>query len=164
MKSIVTETSLKKKFYRTAPMCHLKSKYFNFGCKLCVRVVGCEPRWSRFACIPWLRDRLIGLHPPLQSQLHNKLPMYMINLKIIYDMVNIISMKNYEYLRRLRVGVNRYTYGRELVHHHNHIWEYLLSHGHYGIMIHQDQIVNIVRGTYTVYTHALYTVQYVVNS
>ena len=35
--------------------------------------------------------------------------MYMINLIIIYDVVNIFSMKNYESLRKLRVGVNRYT-------------------------------------------------------
>ena len=33
----------------------------------------------------------------------------MINLIIIYDVVNIFSMKNYESLRKLRVGVNRYT-------------------------------------------------------
>ena len=34
---------------------------------------------------------------------------YMINLIIIYDAVNIFSMKNYESLRKLTVGVNRYT-------------------------------------------------------
>ena len=33
----------------------------------------------------------------------------MINLMIIYDVVNIFSMKNYEYLRKLRVGVNGYA-------------------------------------------------------
>ena len=33
----------------------------------------------------------------------------MINLIIIYDVVNIFSMKNYESLRKSRVGVNRYT-------------------------------------------------------
>ena len=42
-------------------------------------------------------------------QLHNKLHMYMIKLIIIYDVVNIFSMKKYESLRKLRVGVNRYT-------------------------------------------------------
>ena len=31
----------------------------------------------------------------------------MINLITIYDVVNIFSMKNYESLRKLRVGVNR---------------------------------------------------------
>ena len=45
---------------------------------------------------------------PKQSQLHNKLPMYMINLIIIYVVVNIFSMKNNKSLRKLRVGVNRY--------------------------------------------------------
>ena len=35
--------------------------------------------------------------------------MYVINLIIIYDVVNIFSMKNYESLRKLRMGVNRYT-------------------------------------------------------
>ena len=35
--------------------------------------------------------------------------MYMVNLIIIYDVVNIFSMKNYKSLRKLRVGVNRYT-------------------------------------------------------
>ena len=43
------------------------------------------------------------------NQLHNKLRMYMINLIIIYDVVNIFSVKNYESLRKLRVGMNRYT-------------------------------------------------------
>ena len=33
----------------------------------------------------------------------------MINLITIYDVVNIFSMKNYKSLRKLRVGVNRYT-------------------------------------------------------
>ena len=37
-----------------------------------------------------------------------KLPMYMINLIIIYDVANIFSMKMYKSLRKLRVGVNRY--------------------------------------------------------
>ena len=41
----------------------------------------------------------------------------MINLMIIYDVVNTMSMKNYKYSRKLRVGVNWYP-GRELVHHH----------------------------------------------
>ena len=47
---------------------------------------------------------------PKQSQLHNKLPMYMymINLRIIYVVVNIFSRKNNKSLRKLRVGVNRY--------------------------------------------------------
>ena len=43
------------------------------------------------------------------NQLQNKLRMYIINLIIVYDVVNIFSMKNYESLRKLRVGVNRYT-------------------------------------------------------
>ena len=34
--------------------------------------------------------------------------MYMINLIIIYDMVNMFCMKKYKSLRKLRVGVNRY--------------------------------------------------------
>ena len=42
-------------------------------------------------------------------QFHNKLHMYMIKLIIIYDGVNIFSMKKYESLRKLRVGMNRYT-------------------------------------------------------
>ena len=53
----------------------------------------------------------IHTHPkisPKQSQLHNKLSMYMINLIIIYVVVNIFSMKNNKSLRKLRVGVNRY--------------------------------------------------------
>ena len=57
------------------------------------------------ACVP------IHAHPeisPKQSQLHNKLPMYMVNLIIIYVVVNIFSMKNNKSLRKLRVGVNRY--------------------------------------------------------
>ena len=33
---------------------------------------------------------------------------YMINLIIIYDVVNIFSMKKFKSLRKLRVGVNRY--------------------------------------------------------
>ena len=33
----------------------------------------------------------------------------MIKLIIIYDVVNIFSMKKYESLRKLRVGMNRYT-------------------------------------------------------
>ena len=55
----------------------------------------------------------IHAHPliyPKQPQLHNKLPMYMINWIIIYDVINnIFSLKNYKSLRKLRVGVNRYT-------------------------------------------------------
>ena len=54
---------------------------------------------------------LIHAHPkisPKQSQLHYKLPMYMINLIIIYVVVNIFSMKNNKSLRILMVGVNRY--------------------------------------------------------
>ena len=43
---------------------------------------------------------------PKQSQLHNKLLMYMINLVIIYVVVNSFSMKNHKSLRKLRVGVN----------------------------------------------------------
>ena len=35
--------------------------------------------------------------------------MYMTNLMIIYDVVNIFSVKNSKSLRKLRVGVNRYT-------------------------------------------------------
>ena len=35
--------------------------------------------------------------------------MYMIHLITIYDVVNIFSMKNYESLRKLRVGVKGYT-------------------------------------------------------
>ena len=35
--------------------------------------------------------------------------MYMINLIIIYVVVNIFSMKTYKSSRKLRVGVNRYT-------------------------------------------------------
>ena len=35
--------------------------------------------------------------------------MCMINLIIIYDMANIFTVKNYKSLRKLRVGVNRYT-------------------------------------------------------
>ena len=35
--------------------------------------------------------------------------MYMINLVIIYVVVNRFSMKNHKSLRKLRVGVNRYT-------------------------------------------------------
>ena len=53
----------------------------------------------------------IHAHPlisPKQSQLHNKLPMYMINLIIIYDLVNIFSMKNYKSSRKLGVGLNWY--------------------------------------------------------
>ena len=46
---------------------------------------------------------------PTQSQLHNKLPMYMTNLVIIYVVVNSFSMKNHKSLRKLRMGVNRYT-------------------------------------------------------
>ena len=46
---------------------------------------------------------------PKQSQLHDKLPMFMINLIIIYDVINIFSMKKCKSLRKLRVGVNRYT-------------------------------------------------------
>ena len=45
------------------------------------------------ACVP------IHAHPYIsakQLQLHSKLLMYMINLIIIYDMVNIFSMKNYQ--------------------------------------------------------------------
>ena len=52
----------------------------------------------------------IHAHPlisPKQSQLHNKLPMCMINLIIIYVVVNSFSMKNHKSLRKLRVGVNR---------------------------------------------------------
>ena len=33
----------------------------------------------------------------------------MIKLIIIYDVVNIFFVKKYKYLRKLRVGVNRYT-------------------------------------------------------
>ena len=53
----------------------------------------------------------IHAHPlisPKQSQLHNKLPMYMINLIIIYDVVNIFSMKNYKSSKKLGVGLNWY--------------------------------------------------------
>ena len=53
----------------------------------------------------------IHTHPkisPKQSQLHHKLPIYMINLVIIYVVVNIFSMKNYKCLRKLRVGMNKY--------------------------------------------------------
>ena len=53
----------------------------------------------------------IHAHPyiyPKQSQLNNKLQMYMINLMIIYNVVNIFSMKNYKCSRKLRVGVNWY--------------------------------------------------------
>ena len=35
--------------------------------------------------------------------------MYMIDLITTYDVVNLFSMENYESLRKLRVGVNRYT-------------------------------------------------------
>ena len=35
--------------------------------------------------------------------------MYMIHLIIIYDVVNIFSIKKYESFRKLGVGVNRYT-------------------------------------------------------
>ena len=51
----------------------------------------------------------IHAHPlisPKQSQLHNKLPMYMFNLVIIYVVVNIFSKKNYNSLGKVRVGVN----------------------------------------------------------
>ena len=50
-----------------------------------------------------------SLISPKQSQLHNKLPTYMINLIIIYVVVNSFSMKNHKSLTKLRVGVNRYT-------------------------------------------------------
>ena len=39
----------------------------------------------------------------------NKLPMCMINFIIIYDMVNLFSIKMYKSSRKLRVGMNRYT-------------------------------------------------------
>ena len=58
------------------------------------------------ARVPILSHPLIS---PKQSQLHNKLPMYMINLVIIYVVVNSFCMKNHKSLRKLRVGVNRYT-------------------------------------------------------
>ena len=54
----------------------------------------------------------IHAHPlifPKQSQLHNKLLMCMINLIIIYVLVNSFSMKNHKSLRKLRMGVNCYT-------------------------------------------------------
>ena len=35
--------------------------------------------------------------------------MYMINLIIIYDVINIFCMKIYKSLRKLRLGLNRYT-------------------------------------------------------
>ena len=35
--------------------------------------------------------------------------MYMVSLIIIYDVVNIFSMKNFKSLRKLWVGVNGYT-------------------------------------------------------
>ena len=57
-------------------------------------------------CVP------IHAHPhisPKQSQLHNKLPVYIIHLIVIYVVVNIFSMKNYRFLRKFRVGMNRYT-------------------------------------------------------
>ena len=57
------------------------------------------------ACVPIHAHLKIS---PKQSQLHNKLPMYMINLIIIYVVVNSFSMKNNKSLRKLRVGVNRY--------------------------------------------------------
>ena len=41
--------------------------------------------------------------------LHNKLLMYMNNFIIIYDVVNLFSIKKYKPLRKLRVGMNRYT-------------------------------------------------------
>ena len=43
--------------------------------------------------------------------------MYMINLMIIYDVVNTMSMKNYKSSRKLR-GERELVPGRELVHHH----------------------------------------------
>ena len=59
------------------------------------------PKWKSerllHACILEMRIRLIHAHPciyPKQSQLNNILQMYMINLMIIYDMVNIFSMKS----------------------------------------------------------------------
>ena len=48
-------------------------------------------------------------HPKIsqkQSQLHIKLPRYMIKLIVIYVAVKIFSMKNNKSLRKLRVGVN----------------------------------------------------------
>ena len=53
----------------------------------------------------------IHAHPwiyPKQSQLNNILQMYMINLRIIYDVVNIFSIKNYKSSRKLGVGLNWY--------------------------------------------------------
>ena len=44
--------------------------------------------------------------------------MCIINLIIIYDMVNMFSMKKYKSFRKLRVGVNRYM--GELVEVSNH--------------------------------------------
>ena len=49
----------------------------------------------------------IHAHPeisPKQSQLHNKLPMYMINLIIIYVVVNIFSMKNNKSFKKIEGG------------------------------------------------------------
>ena len=36
--------------------------------------------------------------------LHNKLPMYMINLIIIYDVANIFSMKKYKSFEKIEGG------------------------------------------------------------
>ena len=54
-------------------------------------------------------SKAIGDGTETRSKLHNKLPMYMINLVIIYVVVNGFSMKNHKSIRKLRVGVNRYT-------------------------------------------------------
>ena len=45
----------------------------------------------------------------LTGFLYNTLPMYMINLIIIYDIYHIFSMKNHESLRKLRVGMKIYV-------------------------------------------------------
>ena len=42
---------------------------------------------------------------PKQSLLNNKLQMYIINLMIMYDVVNTMSMKNYKSSRKFRVGL-----------------------------------------------------------
>ena len=48
----------------------------------------------------------IHAHPqisPKQSQLPNKLPVYIMHLIIIYVVVNIFSMKNYRYILYLKI-------------------------------------------------------------
>ena len=39
---------------------------------------------------------------------NNKLPMCTIDFIMIYEVVNILSVKKYKSLRKLRVGANRY--------------------------------------------------------